>query len=537
MTPRKTLRLPSLATKSIAACSLLTAQGVLAGENAGNSALPSALVASASEIWPWLTVVAILLAIVLGAVAVHLRARNQQQQLAFDAERERAAQKHKSLEDQLDRADRRLRGFFADAIVGIALARPDGSYKDANARWCESLGYSHDEICHMHNLAITHPEDVETSRKHLQALIAGEIPSYSLEKRFVRKDGSVLWAALLVAPIRDENGKVDTAVGVIQDISERKLADERLRRILRELPIATMVLNGAGHAVYRSDRFTALFGYSEAEVPSLAAWLPLAYPDAEYRCRIENTIAGMVAQARRDGHASGPAEARVRCRDGSEKIIEFHYVDLDEQGIWTMSDITERHAFSEALRAANDHLVARLGEIQLLQDKLQEQAMRDALTGLFNRRYLDVTLERELARALREGLPLTMMMLDIDHFKKLNDTYGHQAGDEVLKALSDMLRTGARTEDIPCRYGGEEFLLVLPNMNLDAAIERAEQWRRKFEEMHIVFGQLSMAATLSIGIATFPGHGRTRDALVEAADKALYSAKHKGRNRVEVWAG
>jgi diguanylate cyclase (GGDEF)-like protein len=245
-------------------------------------------------------------------------------------------------------------------------------------------------------------------------------------------------------------------------------------------------------------------------------------------------MADMVAEAQREERASNPTEIRVRCKNGHDKMIEFQYVDLVEEGIWTMSDVTERSELAEAMRAVNDHLMERLGEIQSLQEQLREQAIRDVLTGLFNRRYLDEVFERELARAMREGYPLTVMMLDLDHFKKLNDTYGHQAGDEVLKSLGNMLRKNARTEDIPCRYGGEEFLLVLPNMSLADARVRAEQLREKFESMHIAFGQFSMAGTLSIGIATFPGHGRTRDELIEGADQALYAAKHNGRNRVEV---
>ena len=224
----------------------------------------------------------------------------------------------------------------------------------------------------------------------------------------------------------------------------------------------------------------------------------------------------------------------MRCKDGTRKTVEFHYVDLLDQGIWMMNDITEQNDMEESMRAINDHLMERLAEISGLQEQLRKQAMHDSLTGLFNRRYLDEMLERELARARREGPPLTVMMLDIDFFKKLNDTYGHQAGDEVLRRLADLLRKNSRAEDIPCRYGGEEFLLVLPNMGRADALTRAEQWRQEFEAMHITLGQVTMRSTISIGIATFPEQGQTRDTLIEAADKALYDAKHNGRNRVEI---
>jgi diguanylate cyclase (GGDEF)-like protein/PAS domain S-box-containing protein len=443
----------------------------------------------------------------------------------------------KEIENKLENNRRHLCAIFDNAIVGISLISPEGRYLEANAHWGEMLGYKSHEIRDTSNLAITHPDDAARSRVQFDALVAGEIGFYTLDKRFVRRDGSVFWASMSAAPIHDSQGAIESVVCVIQNINERKLADERLQRILREFPIATVIVDESGHFVYRSEKFELLFGYPYDEVNTLGDWLPRAYPDPIYREQVQKIVADIITESQAEGRTSNPVELRVRCKNGTDKMIEFRYVDLVEQGIWTLNDVTERDQLATAMRAVNDHLMERLSEIQSLQEQLREQAMRDALTGLFNRRYLDEMLERELARALREGHPLTVMMLDIDHFKKLNDTFGHPAGDEVLKALGDMLRHNARTEDIPCRYGGEEFLLVLPNMSLSDARERAEQWRQKFESMQVIFGQFSMNATLSIGIATFPGHGRTRDQLVEAADQALYAAKHNGRNRIEISGG
>ncbi len=186
------------------------------------------------------------------------------------------------------------------------------------------------------------------------------------------------------------------------------------------------------------------------------------------------------------------------------------------------------------LQLANEDLKNHLHEIDLLQEQLREQANHDPLTGLYNRRYLDNTLERELARCKREGLPLALIMIDIDHFKRVNDTYGHQAGDEVLKALGAMLVTLARAEDVACRYGGEEFLLLLPKMPLPAARERAEKLRTSFAAVTVPFGEFRLKTSLSIGIAVYPGHGKSADALVQCADRAMYRAKHEGRNRVAV---
>jgi diguanylate cyclase (GGDEF)-like protein len=194
-----------------------------------------------------------------------------------------------------------------------------------------------------------------------------------------------------------------------------------------------------------------------------------------------------------------------------------------------------RHG-EQALQAANDALQRQIDEIRLLQARLSEQANRDPLTGLYNRRYLDSTLERELARCQREGQPLSLMLIDIDHFKRINDTWGHPAGDEVLRQLADLLAAHARLGDVACRYGGEEFLLVLPGMPLSVAQERAERWRQDFAAVTILFGELSIRATLSVGIAGYPGGGTSAPALIRAADQALYRAKSEGRNRVAVSA-
>jgi diguanylate cyclase (GGDEF)-like protein/PAS domain S-box-containing protein len=181
-------------------------------------------------------------------------------------------------------------------------------------------------------------------------------------------------------------------------------------------------------------------------------------------------------------------------------------------------DITERKRAEEKLR--------------ILQAQLREAAIHDPLTGLYNRRYLDETMKRELARAEREGNPISIFMGDIDHFKQLNDTYGHQAGDEILKALGEVLRKHARAGDIPCRYGGEEFVVILPDMPLEAARERAELVRRDFADLRFAFGDNQLDSTISIGISVYPEYGTTADELIGAADQALYEAKQTGRNRV-----
>jgi diguanylate cyclase (GGDEF)-like protein/PAS domain S-box-containing protein len=166
-----------------------------------------------------------------------------------------------------------------------------------------------------------------------------------------------------------------------------------------------------------------------------------------------------------------------------------------------------------------------------LRETLRSQAIRDPLTGLFNRRYMEETLDRELKRSMRTGSPITVIMMDLDHFKDYNDTFGHNAGDELLSALGNLVKSEIRGEDIACRYGGEEFLLIIPGTSMEVGLERAELLRMAVKEMHEHHGGLK-PITLSLGVAAYPVHGSTGLDLILAADAALYQAKRAGRDRV-----
>jgi diguanylate cyclase (GGDEF)-like protein len=198
-------------------------------------------------------------------------------------------------------------------------------------------------------------------------------------------------------------------------------------------------------------------------------------------------------------------------------------------------DITDRKEMEQDLRRAMDRLQTQLIEIGVLQSQLREQAIRDALTNLFNRRYLEETLERELARATRESYPLCVIMMDLDFFKDINDTYGHEAGDVVLKTLAETVTKQSRHGDFVCRFGGEEFVLVMPNIGIEKARERAEELHQIIDALNIPYGRFILTTTISMGIAWYPAHGKTKEALLRAADMAMYVAKNTGRNRVIVY--
>jgi diguanylate cyclase (GGDEF)-like protein len=182
-----------------------------------------------------------------------------------------------------------------------------------------------------------------------------------------------------------------------------------------------------------------------------------------------------------------------------------------------------------------EQLAMAMANLQL-REQLRQQSIRDPLTGLFNRRYLEETMERELARSARNGQPLAVVAIDVDHFKRFNDTHGHEAGDHVLVELARLLREGVRNTDIACRYGGEEFVLLMPDSPLSIAIERVEMLRTQVSALRLQFGAgPHEPVTISIGLATAPRDGNRADVLLRNADTALYAAKAGGRNRLVVY--
>ncbi|SDZ80703.1 diguanylate cyclase (GGDEF) domain-containing protein [Acidovorax soli] len=184
------------------------------------------------------------------------------------------------------------------------------------------------------------------------------------------------------------------------------------------------------------------------------------------------------------------------------------------------------------LRKSEAALQSQLQAVESLQEQLTEQAHRDPLTGLHNRRYLNTALPREIDACAREGATLALLLLDLDHFKQINDRHGHAAGDDVLCQVAALLLQSMRPSDSCCRYGGEEFLLLLPGMGLQTAVERAQALRQQVAERRWLADGQSMQVTLSIGVACAQDAGLKPAALIDLADQALYRAKAEGRNRV-----
>lgn len=181
-----------------------------------------------------------------------------------------------------------------------------------------------------------------------------------------------------------------------------------------------------------------------------------------------------------------------------------------------------------------DHLALALANLHL-RERLHRQSIRDPLTGLYNRRYLDETLPGELRQADEGDYSIGVILLDIDHFKRFNDSHGHDGGDALLRAVGSLLTAQSRSRDIACRYGGEEFVLILPGATLERTYERAEQFRSYIEQLHVWHNGIMLGrVSASLGIAAYQDHGTTDEEIIKAADRALYQAKHEGRNRVTV---
>jgi diguanylate cyclase (GGDEF)-like protein/PAS domain S-box-containing protein len=217
-----------------------------------------------------------------------------------------------------------------------------------------------------------------------------------------------------------------------------------------------------------------------------------------------------------------------------ELVVSALYNQLDqlEGRIIVAHDITEHKWLEHDLTYANEALTRQLQEIEKLRAELQEQAIHDPLTNVYNRRYMAEFLDKEIARAERDQAPISVVILDMDYFKQFNDTYGHKCGDVILQFFANFLTDHTRRGDVVCRYGGEEFVIVMPNAPFEIGYERAEMWRQTFSETAIEYDGMKLYATFSAGVSCFSQHGSTGDSLLQAADKALYYSKNHGRNRV-----
>lgn len=304
----------------------------------------------------------------------------------------------------------------------------------------------------------------------------------------------------------------------MNDIRKIQTSELRYRRLFEAAQDGILILDAETGRITDVNPFLIkLLGYSREEFLEKRLWEVGAFKDIE--------ASKDAFQALQKNEYIRYKDLPLKAKDGRLIQVEFVsnvYMAGHEKVIQcNIRDITERKQAQDALLKS--------------EALLREQSVRDHLTGVFNRRYMEETMERELLRASRKGLSLGVIMLDVDNFKQFNDTYGHAAGDAILRELGNVLLKHVRGEDIPSRYGGDEFIIVLPDVSQAITRERASLICEDFKQLRLRFeGQNLGAVTLSVGVAIFPEHGSTSPVLLKAADDALYRAKREGKGRVNV---
>jgi diguanylate cyclase (GGDEF)-like protein/PAS domain S-box-containing protein len=411
-------------------------------------------------------------------------------------------------------------------------------YVDVNQTVCKLLGYSREELLRMGPQDLLPESRGELAQAH-DELIANPSRPSGMRSYFRCKDGSRMPFESTRHVLRSGNSYIIAAI--CRDIRERLAAEEtqrqqvaliaqsaekdKLLRLFYDLPFVGLAVTSptSKRWLQVNDYMCEMLGYPREELMELA-WTEITHPDdlAANLALFKRLAAGEFDSfqfdkrfLRKDG---GIVDTTMECRcmrrrDGSVETV-----------VIMVQNITERKRTEAALKRAFDDL--------------QQQAITDSLTGLYNRRFLHEVLPRELTRAHRKKTPVAVMMIDIDHFKRVNDTYGHETGDRVLKEIALLIKATVRASDICCRYGGEEISVVLPEAPIEGARRRAEAIRAAIEKHVISFpAQKRISVTVSLGVAVYPDHGGDAEALLRAADKALYEAKNGGRNCVVVRAG
>ena len=294
--------------------------------------------------------------------------------------------------------------------------------------------------------------------------------------------------------------------------------------VLEALPVGVCLTDESGHYRFMNNAYCQIYEYVREEMVG-QHYSVIMPPD-------QIALANSQYERLLSGDTGIPTERKRQRKDGSILYIEAaNALVLDSEGrklvITTVRDITERKQMESDLKEANE-------AYKTLHNTLREQATRDSLTGLYNRRYLNENIEREFARAKRDNYPICVMIMDIDFFKQINDTYGHILGDDALKVLGDLITANIRAGDIAFRYGGDEFIVVMPGAEIETATQRMDILRQTFNATTIHNDKTEIKPTISVGISMFPVHGTNGSEILRSADAALYQAKQAGRNCIRI---
>jgi len=413
------------------------------------------------------------------------------------------------------------------------------------------------------------PADFEAS---VRRVIAGEARHMTVRRR--RKDGRVLDLEVHALPLAVD-GRVRGSYTIYKDISEhirasqaeRKHAEvlnqllNELKRRTREMTLLSEMGDLLECCVTTEDACSVvaqsvqkllpevisgtlyLFKSSGNLVETAIQWGNASIseaafsPDECWSLRRGQPHWSLLAEGIHCTHISASVTLKCLCVPmvGHGDTLGVLHLEFAGDAIETDPGSENPEAIAQRLGTTVAGQIALSLASLRLRDTLRDQSVRDPLTGLFNRRFLEESLEREMQRAVRKNHPVSILFADLDNFKRFNDTFGHDAGDYVLKIVADLFRKSVRADDVVCRYGGEEFGFILPESSSENAVIRANELREATKKMEMGYQNSSLGTlTLSIGVATFPEHGETVEELLKTADKCLYTAKSAGRDQVSL---
>lgn len=426
-----------------------------------------------------------------------------------------------------------FRALFDAAFDAVVVVDEQGDIVLANAACAELLGYS----------------PAELFGRSVEVLVPQRFPAHAgLRGDFQKSPRPRAMGKGLALYARHADGRdipVDVSLTPVQ-VGERRWTSASIRDVrgrahgvdalrvqataLRSAANGVVITDESGTITWVNPAACAITGYASEELIGRHTRILKSgeHDGAFYEALWKQvtggeTWTGTIVNRRKDGSHYHEEQTIAPVVDDAGHVSHF---------IAIKQDVSARRRNEEALAQAHAELAARVAEIESLNRRLHEQTIRDPLTGLHNRRYFDESISREVARAIRTDEPLALVAIDLDHFKAVNDAHGHAAGDLVLQNLARVVSADVRVSDLVCRIGGEEFLVTLPGASRVAALDRAEQWRRRFAESRVEMGGADVRCTLSAGVAMFQGPEDTIEAVLRRADAALYEAKRAGRNRV-----
>ena len=414
----------------------------------------------------------------------------------------------------------RLKSIFELAPVGIGIVDLEGRTTMTNELLRRLLGYSADEFATIPFAEFTHPDDVARNLELFAQLANGEVDNFAMEKRFIRKDGEILWADLTVSMVRDADGNPDYAIGMTQDVTDRKrlesdlrAAEERYRLLVERVPAVVYIAEPgpAGRWHYVSPQIERMLGFTAQDwIADPALWLRQLHPqDREAALADKN----FKLRTGREGESSSDTY-RLRRRDGVAVWVRDDAMVLrDQEG-----------------RATFHGVLVDVTQEKRLENRLGHQASHDALTGLPNRTLFRDRVDHALTGSRSQRGQVVVLFIDLDNFKTINDSFGHACGDEMIVAAARRLRTCLRAGDTAARLGGDEFALLVQDLNPAEVTALASRVLDALRTTAVELSGRTVMVAASIGIAV-SGPGETTETLLRNADLAMYEAKSRGRGR------